>query len=234
MLLAELFHSQSKRWVPFARSHLDRIAKTLASFVQLAVTHLEPSEHLSRVMMEHINGLLSRHIDTAAHEPHKLCADIDEPPLTYNHYYTYNVQKERDHSTKRTFDEAFKTGRSLAGFKWGSGGTHAVLPDKMLAALKSHVTVDMEKQACSEALIGLRAYYKVACKTFVDNVCVQVIERHLLRNLAKVFSPDFVAGMSDEELQRVAGEHEDTISQRENLQELLQALKTSLLELRKL
>jgi hypothetical protein len=51
--------------------------------------------------------------------------------------------------------------------------------------------VNMDDQACSEALVGLQAYYKVsilvlrkplkanlkkvAMKTFVDNICRQVI-----------------------------------------------------------
>ncbi|KAK5246694.1 hypothetical protein LTR20_007371 [Exophiala xenobiotica] len=64
----------------------------------------------------------------------------------------------------------------------------------------------MTEQACVEALSGLRAYYKVALKTFVDNVCRQVIERHITRPLPSIYSAEIVAGLSDEELARVAGE----------------------------
>ena len=33
--------------------------------------------------------------------------------------------------------------------------------EKLLALLQSRITVDIDKQACSEALAGLNAYYKV-------------------------------------------------------------------------
>ena len=59
----------------------------------------------------------------------------------------------------------------------------------------------MDEIACTEALEGLNAYYKVACNTFIDNVCRQVIERHLLRNLPDIFLPQRIAGLGDEELQ---------------------------------
>ena len=206
---------------------MDRIDKTLASFVKHAVTHLESSEHISSVLMEHIDELMSHHTKAAIDELDKLCADIDGPPMTYNHYYSDNVQNDRNNSTKRRVEEG------MEAVTHGDTWRRSASPAEIVAALQPKVVVGMGKQACSEARIGLRAYYKVACKTFVDNVCVQVIERHLLRNLAKVFSPEFVAGISDEDLQRIAGEHEGTIAKRQNLQEMQQALKTSLSEMRK-
>ncbi|KAA8646750.1 uncharacterized protein ATNIH1004_005425 [Aspergillus tanneri] len=47
----------------------------------------------------------------------------------------------------------------------------------------------MEERACSEAQTDLGAYYKVAMKTFVDNICRQVVERHIINKLPDVFSP---------------------------------------------
>lgn len=70
-------------------------------------------------------------------------------------------------------------------------------------------------------------------KTFVDNVCRQVIERHLLRHLSKIFSPEDVAGYSDEKLQRIAGERQDVAIKRRELQEQLDTLNAGLQDLRK-
>ena len=44
----------------------------------------------------------------------------------------------------------------------------------------------------------------MALKTFVDNVCRQVIERHLLNPLSRVFCSEEVAAMDDDELYKIA------------------------------
>lgn len=89
----------------------------------------------------------------------------------------------------------------------------------------------MDEQACSEAWLGLNAYYKVARKTFVDNVCVQVVERHLLRILVNIFSPEMVIGLSEEELHQIGGESETIRERRKELQTLQNSLSNGLRDL---
>lgn len=72
----------------------------------------------------------------------------------------------------------------------------------------------------------------MARKTFVDNVCKQVIERHLLRSLPGMFSPETVAAYSDEELERIAGEGESTITKRRQLRVMLESLVAGFTDLR--
>lgn len=64
-------------------------------------------------------------------------------------------------------------------------------------------------------------------KTFVDNVCRQVVERYL-RSLLEIFSTKFVAAMNDEELERLAAERPSNTKSRKDAQELLQQLRGSL------
>jgi hypothetical protein len=70
-------------------------------------------------------------------------------------------------------------------------------------------------------------------KTFVDNVCRQVIERHIMCNLPDVFSPPAIMSFSDEELTQIASEPETQRQRRESLVVLAQALKDSLLHLQR-
>lgn len=54
----------------------------------------------------------------------------------------------------------------------------------------------------------LKAYYKVAKKRFVDNVCMQA-DFVLVTgpdNPLKIFSPEFASSLSDEQLEEIAGE----------------------------
>ena len=69
-------------------------------------------------------------------------------------------------------------------------------------------------------------------KTFVDNVCRQVIERHVLTNLPSVFNPMTVSSFSDEDLVRLAAESPRIGKRRAEATQLQEALVDSLRELR--
>ena len=55
----------------------------------------------------------------------------------------------------------------------------------------------------------LKSYYKVARKRFVDVLCMQAADYHLVTGPdapARVFTPAFVSGLSAEQLEAIAGE----------------------------
>lgn len=62
-------------------------------------------------------------------------------------------------------------------------------------------------------------------------MCKQVIERHLLRPLADLFSPELVAGYTDPDLVRIAAESPQTSANRKSLYQLRDDLVESLAEL---
>lgn len=65
-------------------------------------------------------------------------------------------------------------------------------------------------------------------KTFVDNVCRQVIERHVLSQLPMLFCPKTVSGFGDEELLRIGSEPENHRARRAELDSLAKTLQQSL------
>lgn len=65
-------------------------------------------------------------------------------------------------------------------------------------------------------------------KNFVDNVCRQVIERHLLRDLPAIFCPETVASMDDETLEAIAAESQSNKDRRRQLRELHDDLASGL------
>jgi hypothetical protein len=68
-------------------------------------------------------------------------------------------------------------------------------------------------------------------KIFVDNVCRQVIERHILTPLASVFGPMVVSGYSDEDLLHLAAESPQTSRCRVEAIQVQKNLKQALQEL---
>ena len=67
----------------------------------------------------------------------------------------------------------------------------------------------------------VKSYYKVARKRFVDEVCMQAADHHLVNGPdtpIKVFSPAFVTDLTTEQLDRIAGENLATRKKRVELQ----------------
>jgi hypothetical protein len=62
-------------------------------------------------------------------------------------------------------------------------------------------------------------------------VCKQIIERHLLRPLPALFSPETVAAYDEEILSRIAAESEQAMARRKRLLDLHKGLMESLVEL---
>lgn len=74
----------------------------------------------------------------------------------------------------------------------------------------------------------LQSYYKVARKRFVDTICMQAVDHHLISGQGtpiKLFSPAFVAAMSPEQLDEVAGEDPRQRRKRKQLQKEVQDLE---------
>jgi hypothetical protein len=65
----------------------------------------------------------------------------------------------------------------------------------------------------------LELYYQIANNRFIDNVAMQVIERHVLGPNCPLYAvnTDFSASLNDEDLQRIAGEDESVTRMRERL-----------------
>lgn len=68
-------------------------------------------------------------------------------------------------------------------------------------------------------------------KTFVDNICRQVIERHIIAKLPAVFHPTTVSRLPDEEITRIAAESTRNTERRKELSNLVNMLTGSLKDL---
>ena len=160
-LLMELFHHQSKRWKHLAANHLDDIYDNLVEFVVLAAQHVITDELVRTDILENIQLALRDKKKDAVAELDRLCDDERQQPITYNHYYTDNVQKSRHDATRNLIRTAMKE----ASVQEYNGKMHisnnTVDAEKLLGALQRRVVVDMDEQACAEAMAGLSAYYKV-------------------------------------------------------------------------
>lgn len=68
-------------------------------------------------------------------------------------------------------------------------------------------------------------------KTFVDNVCRQVVERHIACNARSLFTPTNILKFSDAEVEQIASETRTKQERRKHLRALEGNLQESLSEL---
>lgn len=98
----------------------------------------------------------------ALDELNVLLEDEARQPITYNHYYTDNIQKARNDQSKHRIQESM---HNAIESDW-NGKFHvnnsADNIEKLVTSLQRQVVVDMTEQACSEAQNDLAAYYKVS------------------------------------------------------------------------
>ena len=66
---------------------------------------------------------------------------------------------------------------------------------------------------------------QVSQKTFVANVTTQVVERHMIRGLEKIFSPVVVNGLTDSEAEAIASEPAGARRQRRFLEDRVAKLR---------
>lgn len=108
-----------------------------------------------------------------------LIDDERRSPLTYNHYYTDNVQKFRLDAQKKAVEKAVSAERDVHG-KLHISNVQVDI-EKFVTAIGSRITVDMDEQACNEAITELHAYYKVrTCKALIP-IFISVLIITILR-----------------------------------------------------
>ncbi len=124
-------------------------------------------------------------------------------------------------------DRVKKAMEKVAIDKWDRQGTHEWkfvkvenIPNAIPMSNMDHTVHDIH---CI-----LKACYKVARKRFVDTVCMQGTDHHLLSgddSPLRIFSPLFITSLTHEQLESIAGEDQSATHLRKTLQAEIKALE---------
>ncbi|KAF8538787.1 P-loop containing nucleoside triphosphate hydrolase protein [Trichophaea hybrida] len=215
LLIGNLFWEQSRPWEALAPNHLDSVYNACEVFLGLALPYLTTKEIASPIM-HRINIAMKERLENAKKELGKMLTDRRKQAITFNHYYTVDIQKSRQ---KQLLDNLKATLSSPNATMVARNGIReeGYTMSEIKECLTKIITSDMDEYACEEVLRSMLAYYQVASKTFVDNIAVQVIERHLLHELWNVFSPISVMSMLDNVVSAIAGESSEHQNRRHRL-----------------
>ena len=162
-MVTELFHAKSARWGDIAENHVQDVAELVSRFVRSVLAFVIRDMKTLANIQRSVKAKLEKNMENGFEELGKLLQDEAGYPITYNHYYTDNIQKARsDHLTRylrKSLDNTVTSdGRDRRGRYYVDTEDQV---DRLMAHLNDHTITDMEERACSEAQIDLDAYYKV-------------------------------------------------------------------------
>ncbi|KAL9049644.1 MAG: hypothetical protein Q9206_005424 [Seirophora lacunosa] len=207
-LVPIMWKKQSSKWKDLALGYTSDIIAISHNYIHDLLEEICEDDRIRKnllaIMMDKLIERYQQAIDQT-----KLILQVERSPLTVNHYFADNMAKCNQERMKDTLqNKAF----------YDNTYRCSLLKLSDVGADSTNMSnVEHTVQTLHDIL---KSYYKVARKRFVDNVCMQAADRHLIRGpdtAVKVFSPSFVSDLTDEQVERIAGEDASTKRKRADL-----------------
>ncbi|KAH9217655.1 P-loop containing nucleoside triphosphate hydrolase protein [Leptodontidium sp. 2 PMI_412] len=227
LLIGELFWEQATPWKQLAVEHIEDTSRVCEKFLDRLLDDKSPKDVKSRLWAFTILDALKRRREAAFRELDLIMEDIRSFPINYNHYYTDTIHNRRLERQKKMLADSLEAGTEH-NILPGCNSTHtsaSVNIEHVISSFSKRADPNMENFSCEDALDCLFAIYKVTQKTFVANITTQVIERHIVRGLEKIFSPVVVNAMMDAEVEAIASEPLSAKRQRNFLTDRIKKLE---------
>ncbi|GKZ78537.1 hypothetical protein AnigIFM56816_002211 [Aspergillus niger] len=228
MIIGELFKEQCSPWKDITYRHILETWEAVEEFLSVLTSYVA-DEATSVILFDKV---ISPALNQLKESLLKACEDLigshqQGHPITYNHYFTENIQNiradRREVALRRTIKNFFGADDLRKTYL---DGYHNL--EGLVQSLLSFDEPDMMRFASAEALDCMLAYYKVALKRFIDDVAVEVVEVKLVQSLPGLFTPLKVFEMPSELVSRIAGESDENRALRQQLDKKLQILEKGL------
>jgi hypothetical protein len=160
LLISQLFWEQSQPWKDIALGHINRVAHACKEFVYAVLRHSAPAEFFDKLASLSVDAALANCLQECKKELRKILTDQERYPVTYNHYFTTTLQKQRQRRHEKIVERANKASEMNVIY---NHTTHTHYdPTRMKQAMMESIEQDMDKFSSEEALDKQRAYYKVS------------------------------------------------------------------------
>lgn len=194
------------KWENLVGAYVTNVITSIHRFCNALLARLCTEERVMTALWSLLmDGLLQRYRKTVEHVHFVLQTERSGNLLTTNHYFSETLDKLRSN----------RSAGQNEGFHFGAGDATRRTP----VGNMEHTVRDIHDI--------LNSYYKVARKRFVDNICIQGTDYHLITGPdtpLRVFSPEFVVELSAERLAVVAGEDTTSIQQRKSIEKEIESL----------
>lgn len=226
-----LWSSYTDSWTTRAVELINDILEGLVDSIDILVQEATEDEELQDNTMAWLrNELLTKTTEAANEELEKL--HDDEKNM-------WTLVPRHEHLRSTLYDDVInEMATSLAGFAGLSPERAATVPSgQRMNHIKLWLSNNPDVDGVLRTYTHLKAYYEIAMGRFIDNVGLQIVERHLLgkKSPLRMFTPSYVLNMAEEDpekLSSIAGEHAEKTVQREDLNQEIDTLKAALVEAR--
>lgn len=163
MIVSDLFLEQSKPWEALASSHIEQIACAVRNFFTHLISHIADVSTRSALFQIVVEPALDQIINNVKVKTAELLAPhLYGHPITYNQYFTGELQQVRKERSRAEFTRIIKDVFRVESLYPGEDHECTDTDYRpLLEALMSSTNPDLNQHACSEALDCMQAYYKV-------------------------------------------------------------------------
>ena len=166
MIIGYIFQEQSVRWEEIARKHINIVADTCKRFVLRVLNSIGTTEVREKLTTSKILPFLKQTHQAALEELEHILKDKACHPITYNHYFTDNIQKiQQDRYINHFMSKAQQSTIHVMAktFTAGPGFEEKKIiePAVLESGFRQIVQHDMVKYAAEQALDAHDAFYKV-------------------------------------------------------------------------
>ncbi|KAK5936896.1 hypothetical protein PMZ80_010834 [Knufia obscura] len=234
--ITTLFREQCSPWVGIANRYAEDIFDAVKYAVLMALETTCDQATRDGVLSYIVNPALieiKKGFDAAVTKT--LRQHVSGHPMTFNHYFTENIQRLRKEHSEEQMSELLKEffGKDPRTDDCVTE-SREVNTKSLLQALLAPNEANMTLFACSEALHVMEAYYKVALKYFTDDFAISAVEQALLTKVESLFSPAAILTLEEDLIEDIAGETEESKLERTSSTQKLGTLKQALDVLKRL
>lgn len=165
MLIGDLFRVQSNPWENISTIHLQDVWTRARKHVEDILSTLLDIEACMALLMHYVDPLMEKLLKSAKAEMDSLFRDRHRHAITYNHYFTENVQKIFDARNEKRI-----LGVLQRMFPLSYGGKERVGPKDLseVYSMMSRTITDMDTYASIELLDRVEAFYKVRKRNILE------------------------------------------------------------------
>ncbi|KAB8356712.1 hypothetical protein FH972_024287 [Carpinus fangiana] len=230
LIVRELFVTQSEPWVELTQNHQFKIQEAVKMSINLVLQHATDENtktQLERLIikpsLDHFLVLLDEMVSKL------LTPRRERHPITYNRNLAESIQKAKQAFAEKVFSEKYDRAINTNG--------QVVSKETLKWLFEEQIVVppaDLERFAASEAIDVMRAYYKIAKETLIDNFSTLAIEDCLLSQIPDLLTPQVITKLDDEEIGTIAMETETTAWDRSEIEKRLELCASALTKLEKI
>ncbi|KAL5877579.1 hypothetical protein ACKVWC_006733 [Pyricularia oryzae] len=259
LIIGDLFREHSRPWQTIVEKYVDCSLEAVRHVIEQALGAVT----VDKVANDILDRVINPTMELLEKSLRARVAEILKPyteghPITYNHYFTEEVQKLQRARRKKELEllnskrisnpfQDRSPGSVQSGGISGSAASPAtksfgnstgdlvtVSISDVVSTFVSKSEANMEMFAAATALDYMLAYYKVALKEVVDNIGVLVIEDRFIQKLPDILSPATVHGLTKDEIHSIAAESPEAAAERHLVTEKLKILHKGLRDLKRI